>query len=380
MEPLVLVAPLSVALSLLPGSWDGNGRYDETGLWWPFSVTSVPLCMASPARSITPQDRTSLRADAQPFIPKSLAPEHKDAKNPEVLIRTSHADSLVQRKESQAKRMPCFLRLDDWLPIRAVSRSHACLAPSRFQEVSIHASWDRPPEIEDEYADSEDDSSQPPLWHAAGTTEEPKIPPSAYQLFVQHTRPGIAGSPQEVAKLLSTSWSCMPAHDKAPYEDRARQLYDNSARHLTGGHKQQERPRSTAGRHLRERKRRREISIQTEGIGTPGGTSDAELHQHGGVSLQSQSRFTGYHLFVIQIHDGLSGSWSEVADQILELWDALDPEEKVEYEQIVSYLNDVELEDARTEYDHAISERGNWDDNNVDHDDGDSTQKEEDTE
>ncbi|CAJ1421952.1 unnamed protein product, partial [Effrenium voratum] len=56
----------------------------------------------------------------------------------------------------------------------------------------------------------------------------PKMPPGAYQLFVQDKRPTLAGkSMQEVAKELSALWSQCSAEDKKPFEEKAAELKED---------------------------------------------------------------------------------------------------------------------------------------------------------
>jgi hypothetical protein len=54
--------------------------------------------------------------------------------------------------------------------------------------------------------------------------KEPKMPPSAYQFYVQDKRPTLTGSVGEVAKQLSTSWSSLSNEGKAPFVNKAKEM------------------------------------------------------------------------------------------------------------------------------------------------------------
>ena len=69
MEPLVIIAPLGVALGLLQQTVESTGWYDVTGLWWPFEEQATR--------------RTRPWASAEPFTPFS-APQNQDIKDCEV--------------------------------------------------------------------------------------------------------------------------------------------------------------------------------------------------------------------------------------------------------------------------------------------------------
>jgi len=55
------------------------------------------------------------------------------------------------------------------------------------------------------------------------TVEEPKFPPSPYQLYVLAKRPTMSGPVGEIAKKLTTSWARLGANDRKSYEDAARE-------------------------------------------------------------------------------------------------------------------------------------------------------------
>lgn len=57
-----------------------------------------------------------------------------------------------------------------------------------------------------------------------GGPKEPKMPQSAYQLYVTEKRPTLTGSVGEVAKALSTSWSSLPEDEKDVFEKTAKEL------------------------------------------------------------------------------------------------------------------------------------------------------------
>ena len=66
-----------------------------------------------------------------------------------------------------------------------------------------------------------------------GHITEPKMPPSAYMLFVQDRRAMVQGDMQFVAKTLQEDWKSSQAVEKAMYEARAshlRQQYENDLR------------------------------------------------------------------------------------------------------------------------------------------------------
>ena len=73
---------------------------------------------------------------------------------------------------------------------------------------------------------------------------------------------------------------------------------------------------------------------QIEGVGPIGSTSDGEMHHCHPRLLRPSNNLTGYQLFVIQVRDSLSGEWPEVAKQLSKLWDVMDMEDKLDYENI----------------------------------------------
>ena len=287
MDPLVIIAPLSVALHVVQQMFGGTGYYDTSGLWWPYEKSQGP--------------RTPLSASATPFTATTLRKGHANEED------------------------------IDYKPIPA------------------------------------DEAAATPI------PRRPKMPPSAYQIFVQNTRPTITGSASEAAKELSKRWLSMEPVQKQTFEKLAQDQKAQYDRDVTEFKKITKCDDPCIQDTCALTQRIGTARLDRKGIGSPIqriGTARQQLHHRGGVSLPSLTRFTGYHLFVIRICDGLSGSSSEVADQALEFWDALDPEEKAEYEQTAVDMDDVEQEEARKEYDHAVSDFG----------DGHATQKEEDSE
>ena len=89
MEPLVLIAPLSVALSVLQGYWGGKGWYDCTGLWTPFQAAYDER-----------KPRTGLRATAAPFVP-ACAQNRLGSPNIDPSGFLSHADCRQLRAVSR---------------------------------------------------------------------------------------------------------------------------------------------------------------------------------------------------------------------------------------------------------------------------------------
>ena len=63
--------------------------------------------------------------------------------------------------------------------------------------------------------------------------QEPKLPPSAYFLFVREQRKTLQGDAQTVAKMLQSSWKNLDPEKKAVYIEEARklrQIYDAELR------------------------------------------------------------------------------------------------------------------------------------------------------
>ena len=120
MDPLVIAAPLSVALHVVQQMLGGSGWYDTSDLWRPFE----PLH----------GQRTSLSASATPFMPTT--PRKADMNDE-----------------------------DD-----------GCMPNPADEEVKV------------------------------SIPVEPKMPPSAYQMFIQKSTPAMTGSATKPAKELSKLW------------------------------------------------------------------------------------------------------------------------------------------------------------------------------
>ena len=65
-------------------------------------------------------------------------------------------------------------------------------------------------------------------------------------------------------------------------------------------------------------------------------------------------------MFVVQVCGSLTGDWPRVVWQLSEMWDALDPDEKTEYDKIVLTLSHAECEELKQELDYAISGHKDW--------------------
>ena len=97
MEPLVMIAPLSIALCIVHESWQGEGWYDWTGLWRQFQR---PECQYEVKR-----ESTRLRAAADPFVPD----------------RAQKGQGLSQNNPTEGSG---FLHATDWRQLRVASRYH----------------------------------------------------------------------------------------------------------------------------------------------------------------------------------------------------------------------------------------------------------------
>ena len=184
-----MIVPLSLAFSILHDCWQNKGWYDWTGLWRPFRQADDQFDDVA--------HRTCLRASAAPFVPER---------------KGNWQDSTLTDRYK-------FLHNTDWRQLRVVSRNHLECAAA-WSDNPQHASRDE--NYGDNWRSHDDEVNQ--------ALEEPKVmpkmPPSAYLIYVHEKRGKLKGNPVELAMQLNTSWRALSQAERADFDRRAKELKD----------------------------------------------------------------------------------------------------------------------------------------------------------